>query len=107
MMKKIYVREIRHIVIKHAITSIATGYRMNSKSIVSMVILKMIKSKWLEFVNIEGQFMFVRPSTRLINAFRPVGIKNKIIPVLTLDSSLVFNDSTQNLQSKSVEIAAV
>jgi hypothetical protein len=71
-MRKIYLREIRHIVANYANANKSTGYYMKSKSFVAILIYKMIKNKLVECINIEGQFMFVRPSKRLIKAFGPV-----------------------------------
>lgn len=92
-MKKIYVREIRHIVANYSLTKKATGYRINSKSIVTKIIRDMIKRNWIECKNIDGQFMFVSPSKILITAVRT---EDKISATPALQRNLNWNSRTQN-----------
>ena len=66
-MKAIYAREIRHIIANFTLKSQSTGYRKDSKSVILKSIHKMIKWKWVECKDIQGQFMFVTPTAYFIS----------------------------------------
>ena len=61
-MKKIYFRELRHIMANYEITHKPTGYRSNSISATSNVIRKMIQWRWIEGTVTKDHFMFVTPT---------------------------------------------
>ena len=67
-MKRIYRREINHIVANHSIKNKSTAYCFKSKSTAFMIIRKLIQSKWIECKNVDGPFLFVRPSKKMIAA---------------------------------------
>ncbi|MGD0710722.1 MAG: hypothetical protein ABR968_06025 [Bacteroidales bacterium] len=68
-MKKIYMREIRHIVANHNIKNKSTAYCMRSKSISFKVVRKLIRHDWIECKNTDGPFVFVRPSKKMMDIF--------------------------------------
>ncbi len=105
-MKKIYLREIRHIIANHTLSNKATGYRSNSKSVSTGIIHKMIKLKWVECEIIDGGFMFVSPSKKMVTVFGPVGIKDKKTEVPAIHTNLIWNNTAQNSHYKSAEIVA-
>jgi|GEM_PF-1164032 len=105
-MKKIYIREIRHIIANHTIKNKSTAYCFKSKSIIFFVIRKLIKHNLIECKNIDGPFLFVRPTEKLINIFGAVEI-NDTTP--TIQASYVFsnrNTLTQNSHFNLAEISA-
>ena len=71
-MKKIYRREIRHIVANHLMGNKSTAYCMRSKSVSFKVVRKLISNKWLECKSMDGPYMFVRPSKKMIEVFRNI-----------------------------------
>jgi hypothetical protein len=95
-MKTIYLREIRHIVANHSLSNKSTGYCFKSKSIIFKVIRDLLKQKLVESTNIEGQFLYVRPSEKLLQVFGKVKMENKapIIPVL--NTTFIWNKRTQD-----------
>ncbi len=105
-MKKIYLKEVRHIVANYLLSNKATGYRINSKSIVTKIICDMINRNWIECKNIDGQFMYVYPSVKLTTVFAPVGITNKECAVQVLKTDLLWNNLSHNSKCRPVEIAA-
>lgn len=105
-MKKIYLREIRHIVANHSLKNKFTGYCLRSKSISFKIIQKLIKQNWIECKIIDGGFMFVCPTKKLITVFGTIGIKNKPSVIPAIHTNMIWNNSAQNSHYKSVEIAA-
>lgn len=105
-MRKIYQREIRHIVANHSLRNKSTAYCFRSKSIVFRLILKLIKYNWIECENIKGPFLFVRPSEKLIKIYEVVEINDKIFVGQSSNSYLNRNASTNNSHCISTEIAA-
>ncbi|MFH0865332.1 MAG: hypothetical protein V1904_04010 [Bacteroidota bacterium] len=83
-MKKICIREIRHIIANQSLSNRATAYRINSKSISTRMILKLIKLKWIECKNIDGQFMFVSPSKKLATIFDAYVTEGRIHAITAL-----------------------
>lgn len=61
-MKKIYFREMRHIVANYTIAKNPTGYRSNSISATTKAVRNMIKWRWVEGTVSKDHFMFVVPT---------------------------------------------
>lgn len=104
-MKKIYLREIRHIVANHLLSNKATGYCLRSKSISFKIIQKLIKQNWIECKITDGRFMFVGPTKKLITVFGTIGIKNKPSVIPAIHTNMIWRNGTQNSHYKSTKIA--
>jgi len=68
-MKTSYNREIRHIIANFSIKRVATGYRLGSKSETINTLQNLLKWNWVECDYIEGYYVFVKPTTKLISLF--------------------------------------
>jgi hypothetical protein len=95
-MKTIYLREIRHIVANHSLSNKSTGYCFKSKSIIFKIIRDLIKHKLIEPNNIEGQFLFVRPSEELLKVFGTVKMENKAPTIPVLNTKYLWNKRTHD-----------
>ena len=104
-MKKIYLREIRHIVANYSLKNKFTGYCLKSKSVSFKIIQKLIKQNWVKSEIIDGGFMFVRPTKKLITAYGPIGIINKPLVVPEVKKNWIWNSRVQNSSYKPVKIA--
>lgn len=78
-MKKKYLREIKRIIANHSLRNRSTGYFFKSKSAIFGIIRKLIKQNLVECKNIDGGFMFVCPTKKLLTTFGPIGIINKLV----------------------------
>jgi hypothetical protein len=65
-MKKICIREMRHIAANYTIKHEASGYRIDYHSMTSEAIHNLIRSKWVECEYIEGYYLFLRPTENYI-----------------------------------------
>ena len=73
--------EIMHIEANHLLRKNARGYRISSKSNIFRIIRDLIRCNWIECKNIDGPFLFVGPSEKLITAFRAIGADYKIYTI--------------------------
>jgi hypothetical protein len=105
-MKKRYVREIKHIYANYSLRKNATGYNINSKSIISKIIRDLIKLNWVDCKCCDGQFLFVTPSNNMKEILRKSETENKATMVLSLNKNLILNNNTLNLKFKSPAIIA-
>lgn len=103
-MKKIYQREIRHIIANHSLRNKSTAYSLKSRSIAYSVIRKLIKHNWIEGENIVGPFLFVRPTEKLITIFGALEIKVTTPAIQSPKLLLNRNALTENSQFKLAEI---
>lgn len=104
-MKKIGYREIRHIVANHMIKNQSTAYCMKSKSIAFKLIRKLIKYNWIECKNVDGPFLFVRSSEKLITIFGTTENRFEMSDIQELQKNLIYDSPAQNSQFKSFEIS--
>jgi hypothetical protein len=105
-MKKIYLREIRHIVANYSLKNKFTGDCLKSKSLSFKIIQKLIKQKLIECKIIDDGFMFVSPTQKLITAYGPIGIINKPAVMPELKKNWIWNSHTENNLVNSPVIAA-
>jgi len=66
-MKKIYIREARHIVATFSDSKKTTGYNVRSKSAAYSAVRNILKWHWVESVSEHDGFMFVKPTNILLN----------------------------------------
>jgi hypothetical protein len=105
-MKKIYKREIRHIVANYSIRNNATAYRLNSKSAVIGIIRDMIRLNWIEGNYISGQFLYVSPSKVLktkLSSYKPI---NNTETTPAVEGNLIWSKSTPDTRFKTPLIEA-
>jgi hypothetical protein len=105
-MKKIYIREIRHIIANYSLRNKATGYCYKSKSVIFKIIRNLVKHNWIECINIDGLFLFVIPSKTLIVSFGKFEIENKKSNVPALHRKMIWTNHEQNSYNKIPEIIA-
>jgi len=105
-MKTIYLREIRHIVANHSLSNKSTGYCFKSKSIIYKVIRDLMKSRLIETKGFDKQFMFVRPTEKLLKVFGTLNIEKKTAAAPSIKMNWKWNVSTQDSSFKSPAILA-
>lgn len=105
-MKRICFREINHIVANHMIKNNSTAYCLKSKSTAFKIVRKLIKYKWIECKNIDGPFLFVRPSEKLITILGATKKKYELSSNQELQNNLTCDKPVQNSELKSFEISA-
>jgi len=105
-MKNKYFREIRHIVANYSIRNSSTGYPINSKSGTYRIIHDLVRHHLVECNKIEGHFLFVRPTPKLITLFKVTRVENKTFPVPSIDRDMARNNSILNLNPLSPVIVA-
>jgi len=105
-MKTIYLREIRHIVANHSLSNKSTAYCFKSKSIIFKVIRDLLKQKLVESTNIEGQFLYVRPSEKLLKVFGTLGTEKKNSAIPVIQTNWTWNRSPQNSGFQSPAVIA-
>jgi hypothetical protein len=104
-MKKIGYREIRHIVANHLINDNSTAYCMKSKSTSFKIIRKLIRYNWIECKNVDGPFVFVRPSQKLISVFGTIEKEFETPETLELQKNLIYDKPANKPQFESLEIS--
>ncbi len=65
-MKKIYIREARHIVAAFSGSHKTTGYSLRSASATTRVVQKILKWHWIESTGERDGFMYVKPTSILL-----------------------------------------
>jgi len=106
-MKKIGYREINHIVANHMIKNNSTAYCLKSKSTAFKIVRKLIKYKWIDCKNIDGPFLFVRPSEKLITILGATEKKYELSANNELQNNLTCDNPVQSSQLESFEITAI
>lgn len=104
-MKKIGYRELRHIVANHFINDNSTAYCLKSKSTSFRIIRKLIRYDWIECKNVDGPFLFVRPSQKLIAM---LGTTEKVYAspeIIELPENLICDKPATNTQFESMEVS--
>jgi len=104
-MKNKYVREMRHIIANYSLKNSATGYYINSKSIIYKIICDLLKRDLVECEKIDKQFLFVSPSKKLITLFSKTVIENKAASTPDIRRNMIINNSVLNLNPLSSAIA--
>jgi len=99
-MKKIYLREIRHIVANHSLRNQATAYCRNSKSVAVRSVNNLIKHSWLICDDSDGPFLFVSPSKKLVKAYGFEGTNNKKSAIPVLQGNLMMNEPAKDFSVK-------
>lgn len=105
-MKAIYLREIKRIIANYSFRKNATGYNIDSKSIISKVIHDLIALKWIDSKYFNGRFLYVIPSDSLKTAMNRGEVENKISAIRILNGNLIENNHNWNLRFISTGIIA-
>lgn len=105
-MKKLYKREIRHIVANYSIRNNATAYRIDSKSVIFGIIRDMIRRNWIVGKHIDGQFLYVSPSNMVKTILASNKLNNKTETTPALNGNLIWNKSTRDSCFKTSGIVA-
>lgn len=57
---------MRHIASNYSLRNEASGYRIDSHSLTSEAIHDLIRSNWVECEQIEGYYLFLKPSRKYL-----------------------------------------
>jgi len=88
------ISELGHKASIHSLRNNTSSYRINSKSKIFKIIRDLIRCNWIECKNIDGQFLFVNPSKKLITLFGAIGIEDKTISIPESPNNYNWNKKT-------------